>query len=199
MSAATSYRVGGIYGIPFMRFTLTYDGSLPASANKPKNEDKWRIRKDFHPQIIDLWASHPALRHIELNERYFPKEHGASLRQRHHTDPGPLLPVEDRKTRAQGGDLDILDLCESIEKHGAWFKPLVRQSFALHCGLKITFLRKEPPGNVYQGGDLDSRIKTLLDALAMPQHVEQVLEKSSTRYAPIYCLLEDDSLVSACQ
>jgi hypothetical protein len=41
----------------------------------------------------------------------------------------------------------------------------VRNSFALHCGLKVLFLRKEPPGKVYQGGDIDGRIKTLLDAL----------------------------------
>jgi hypothetical protein len=46
---------------------------------------------------------------------------------------------------------------------------------------------------IYQGGDIDGRIKTLLDALAMPQHSEQVLQGSDT---PIYCLLEDDSMVS---
>ena len=30
----------------------------------------------------------------------------------------------------------------------------------------------------------------------MPQHKEQVLDKTSTQLDPIYCLLEDDSLVS---
>ena len=90
----------------------------------------------------------------------------------------------------------VLDLCEPITKHGACFRPLVRESFALHCGLKILFLRPEPPGRVYQGGDLDGRIKTLLDALSMPQHVEQVLEKDSSQQNPIYCLLEEDSMVS---
>jgi hypothetical protein len=44
------------------------------------------------------------------------------------------------------------------------------------------------------GGDIDGRIKTLLDALAMPQHTE--LENNSTTQHPIYCLLEDDSFVS---
>jgi hypothetical protein len=38
--------------------------------------------------------------------------------------------------------------------------------------------------------------QTLLDALTMLQHVEQILEKTSTKANPIYCLLEDDSLVS---
>jgi hypothetical protein len=91
-----------------------------------------------------------------------------------------------------------LDLCEAIEKHGAWFRPLVRESYALHCGLKIVFLRKEPPGKVYQGGDIDGRIKTIIDALTMPRHVEQILEKNG-KSEPIYCLMEDDSLISGFQ
>jgi hypothetical protein len=57
------------------------------------------------------------------------------------------------------------------------------------------FLRKEQPGKVYQGGDLDGRIKTLIDALAMPQHLEQVFPEEET-LDPIFCLMEDDSLVS---
>jgi hypothetical protein len=190
----------GVFGALLMKFTLTYDGRLPPSANKPKNEEKWAIRKVLHPQLVDLWKSHPALRHIEVNERYFPKG-GAGLKQRHHDDPGPLMPVRNSilQEMHEAGNPEIFDLCEPIEKHGAWFKPLVRDSFALHCGLKISFLRKEAPGKVYQGGDLDGRIKTLLDALTMPQHVEQVLERASTKIGPIFCLLEDDSLVSGLQ
>jgi hypothetical protein len=51
---------------------------------------------------------------------------------------------------------------------------------------------------VYQGGDIDGRIKTIVDALTMPRHAEQVLEKTS-KSEPIYCLMEDDSLVSGFQ
>jgi hypothetical protein len=35
----------------------------------------------------------------------------------------------------------------------------------------------------------------LLDALSMPQHAEQVLEKN-VEGDPLHCLLEDDSMVS---
>jgi hypothetical protein len=94
-----------------------------------------------------------------------------------------------------GEERDILDLCAPIERHGAWFRPLVRETHALHCGLKIRFLRKEPPGKIYQGGDIDGRIKTLIDALAMPQYAEQIVEKNTEAEA-IYCLMEDDSMVS---
>jgi hypothetical protein len=194
--------------VPLVKFTLTYDGPLPASANRPKNQPKWDIRKSFDPQLRDLWSSHPALKAVEDN-RHFPKRGGAVLTQAHHLHPGPVWPpprikIQDDGTPALDHDYlygdqskgrTILDLCEPIEKHGAWFRPLVRESYALHCGLKIMFLRQEPPGRVYQGGDLDGRIKTLLDALTMPQHKEQILG-SNNENDPIYCLLEDDSLVS---
>jgi hypothetical protein len=169
----------GAWGAPFMKFTLTYDGPLPASANKPKNQDKWDIRLRIDPQLRDLWASHPALRFADDN-RHFPKYGGAALTQVHHLHPGPVTPIR----TIERANKEIIDLCEPIEKHGAWFRPLVRESYALHCGLNITFLRQEGPGKVYQGGDLDGRIKTLLDALAMPQHREQILG-ISTKFVPI--------------
>lgn len=188
----------GAFGVPFVKFTLTYDGPLPPSANKPKNQDKWDIRRKLDPQFRDLWASHPALRFVEGN-RYFPKAGGATFAQAHHLHPTTIIPVQrihiGQTPPPIGG---ILDLCEPITKHGVLFRPLVRESYALHCGLKILFLRKEPPGKVYQGGDLDGRIKTLIDALTMPQHVEQVIEKTDPPDT-IYCLLEEDSLVSGLQ
>jgi hypothetical protein len=190
----------GVFGAPFVKFTLTYEGSLPASANKPKNEAKWMIRKKLHPQLKDLWTRHPALKMVEDN-RHFPKFGGSALVQGHHKHPGPVRPILTADFGSSpffGKKSEILDLCEPINKHGAWFRPLVRESYALHCGLKILFLRKEPPGKIYQGGDIDGRIKTLLDALAMPQHVEQIIEQTKEG-EPIYCLLEDDSMVSGLQ
>jgi len=176
-----------------MKFTLTYDGSLPSSGSKPKNEAKWEIRKKLDPQLRDLWNSHPALREVE-GSKLFPKNGGAMMAQGHHLYPGPLHVVTVMNVQ---GPPEKIDLCEPIEKHGAWFRPLVRETYALHCGLEILFLRKENPGKVYQGGDLDGRIKTLLDALTMPQHVEQIIDKTSApKEDPLCCLLEDDSLVS---
>ena len=132
LNARYALRTGyGVFGMPFMKFTLTYDGPLPASANKPKNQAKWDIRQKLHPQLQDLWSNHPALREIQLNGRYFPKRGGAQLRQAHHQHMGPIVwPASEQRVTSE-----ILDLCESIEVHGAWFRPLVRDSFALHCGL----------------------------------------------------------------
>lgn len=74
--------------------------------------------------------------------------------------------------------------------------PLIRQSLHLACSLDILFLRNEEPGSlVFQGGDLDNRIKTLFDALRMPnaQELEASEEPTSD---PLYCVLESDTLIS---
>lgn len=197
MTARDTLRIGyGVWGTLSMRFTLTYDGPLVPSSNSRKNEAKWAIRKALDPQLRDLWDSHPALRFVDDN-RHFPKIGGGILQQTHHQYPGPIFPPMMMET-GEGRFRDFLDLCEPLEKHGAWFRPLVRESYALHCGLKITFLRQEPQGGVYQGGDLDGRMKTLIDALAMPQHREQVLGQNDQK-DPIFCLMEDDQLVSGLQ
>ena len=175
-----------------MKFALHYDGPLPSAGNKPKKAAVWRIRKHFHPQLVDLWASHPAL--IELSENtQFPVSGGALI-QRHHSNPGPITPpflLNHALLNSQG----IIELCEPIDKNGIKFLPLVRESFALHAGINIHFLRKEAPGSVYQGGDLDGRIKTLIDALTMPQHPENMIKDPAC--PPItYCLLENDHMIS---
>jgi hypothetical protein len=90
---------------------------------------------------------------------------------------------------------DAIDLCQPIERGGRQFLPLIRDTFALNCGLKILFLRKEEPGRVYQGGDLDNRLKTLFDALSVPNQ-DQIVADGGEPDAPIYCLLEDDRLIT---
>jgi hypothetical protein len=160
-----------------MKFTLTYDGSL-ASNGKPRA--KQAIREQIHPQLVELWDSHPTLK---------------ALRQQRHVAPHiaglPFEPTLD----ANGNQrfLDV-DLCEPVTKKQYQFLLLVRQRLALTCSLKIMFLRKEAPGRIYQGGDIDNRIKTLLDALAVPQHDEQV--DRPTIVGMTHCLLEDDSLIT---
>jgi hypothetical protein len=56
-----------------MRFSLTYEGDLPASGNKPKPAAVWHIRRSLHPQIADLFLSHPVLSEVVPDQYYFPK------------------------------------------------------------------------------------------------------------------------------
>lgn len=68
------------------------------------------------------------------------------------------------------------------------------------CTLKldITILRPEEPGNlVTQSGDIDNRLKTLFDALTIPD-LQQIPPEDSARDGerPFHCLLEDDNLIT---
>jgi hypothetical protein len=169
-----------------MKFTLTFDGELPPNGTPAK---KWEIRRHLHPQLQDLWSLHPSLISLKLNSR-IPK-YGFWHVERHHSVEAPPQPA--RQPEPQAGDPPKIDLCPEIERGGRRFLPLVRETLALKCGLRI-FLRKEDAGRIYQGGDLDNRLKTLFDALSVPQK-EQVVPDAAID-DPIYCLLEDDALIT---
>ena len=172
-----------------MKFILTFDGELRSSGNSSKKAaDKWAIRKAFHPQLAELFQTSRALGYarraaiIPTDGAYWP----LALHHSDTTATGPLV----------RGDLPgERDLFEPIARGGKKFFPLVRESLALACGLKITFLRKEEPGSlISQGGDLDNRIKTLFDALRMP--TESEVREDDQIDDPLYCLMESDSLIT---
>ena len=83
------------------------------------------------------------------------------------------------------------------EKFGYRFVPLVRDEEFLSCSLRILLLRRDPPGSIYNRGDIDNRIKTVLDALRQPANVREVpalaVEKDED---PFFVLLEDDRQVT---
>src|SRR5262249_54247495 len=64
------------------------------------------------------------------------------------------------------------------------------------------FLRRDQPGNLIVsgsgGGDIDNRIKVLLDALRVPHNDSEVDAdvNVSDEPNPFYCLLEDDGVVT---
>jgi hypothetical protein len=50
------------YPIDFMRFTLIYDGSLPAQGDGGSRVSRKQVIRDqIHPQLEELWNTHPAL------------------------------------------------------------------------------------------------------------------------------------------
>jgi hypothetical protein len=60
------------------------------------------------------------------------------------------------------------------------------------------FLRRDIPGSAIGAGDLDNRIKTLIDTLRRPLNANKARgnEMPAEGEDPFYCLLEDDRLVS---
>lgn len=81
---------------------------------------------------------------------------------------------------------------------GYTFAPLVTSRLMLYANLHITMLRPEEPGGIIgAGGDIDNRLKTLLDALRCPTNPEETGSPVPEAGAPspFFCLLEDDRLV----
>lgn len=80
------------------------------------------------------------------------------------------------------------------------FAPLVTAEINAVAELSITLLRPESPGGlITQGGDIDNRLKSLFDALAMPPQ-PNALPRGAIPAAdenPLFCLLEDDNLVTS--
>jgi len=83
---------------------------------------------------------------------------------------------------------------------GFTFAPLVATKLRLVAELEISLLRPEPPGQlVNQGGDIDNRLKTLLDALTVPPAPNALPQGAAPESDenPFFCLLEDDNLITS--
>lgn len=78
------------------------------------------------------------------------------------------------------------------------FVPLVNEKVNLIADLDIVLLRPEEPGAIVtQCGDIDNRLKTLLDALRMPKQDElKNFQPESLEIPHFFCLLEDDNLIT---
>ena len=78
------------------------------------------------------------------------------------------------------------------------FAPLITEKLHNVADLHITLLSPEEPGRaITQGGDLDNRLKTLLDALRVPKQGELPAAAEPTADEdPFFCLFEDDALIS---
>jgi hypothetical protein len=172
-----------------MKFRLTYEGQLKASGNHNKHvEEKWDIRRALEPQLVELWKTHPALSGVGLYLRPPPLPSPV-------TGPQLLDYVQAEQSIHAESRADIAQKLQSpIVVGGMQFLPLVRKDLDLACKLDVTFLRKGQPGAlILPGGDLDNRMKTLFDALSVPN--EQDL-RGNPDHEPFLCLLENDSLIT---
>jgi hypothetical protein len=159
-----------------MNIVLHYRGLLKANGNAAH---KQQIRAHFHKQLQALWQQ-PPLDQLRV-AAFYPTR----------SDPG-----HDYKTLmllAQGIQMPSL----VVAVGNIQFVPLVSTKLNAVAELDITLLRPEPAGRILaSGGDIDNRIKTLLDALKIPDANQvKAVTDSQTVDQPFLCLLEDDGLV----
>jgi hypothetical protein len=137
-----------------MEFRLTYEGPLYATQREPtggqtdkKADHKHHIRRVFHNQLKRLWEITPFLLKGE-------RTGGSELL----IAGGPPPKIENMQS-----------LAAKYSLYGFNFVPLVTQELGLICALDILFLRPDKPGGVVWAGDIDNRLKTLLDSLRLPE------------------------------
>lgn len=81
--------------------------------------------------------------------------------------------------------------------HDRQFIPLISRASGLRVALDILLLQQTVENSpLGDHGDIDNRLKTLFDALRVPQHEKEAGHKDGYSFkGPVYCLLEDDSLI----
>jgi hypothetical protein len=159
-----------------VEFTLYYRGPLRANGGR---EDKHQLRQYFHKQIKELWNQPPLNKYRSL------------------FDPSSNEPpgIGEHVVVVEHEEASVVRRVGTYE-----FASVVSSEIHLVADLTITLLRPEPPGAIVtQGGDIDNRIKTLLDALKIPDS-PGALPKGASPAAdevPLFCLLEDDNLITS--
>jgi hypothetical protein len=161
-----------------MEFRLTYEGPLKAATSQnSRAKHKHEIRKLFHKQLVELWSRYPPLAAMKTNHEW-DQERGM---------PGTGM-----------GPPEIESIGIRFERCGYRFVPLITREKALCCDLDILFLRRENPGALFHGGDLDNRLKVLFDALRIPGNCDELggYSVAPDEVPYFYCLLSDDQLIT---
>lgn len=176
-----------------MRFHLVYSGPLSAAGNKGKAAEAALIRGKLSRQLEHLWDTHHALQVLRSDAAIPPPNAGLTVAM---VNGRRMTPRE----MAKDGQFGFTDLIPPYRVADKAFMPLVRKSLHLNCEIDILFLRQQDPGElISQGGDIDNRVKTLLDALRQPDTDVEQKHPTPTTGADdrlVFCLLESDTLVS---
>ena len=126
-------------------------------------------------------------------------KHKHAIRKQIHSQLRQLWnqkPLSDLKDKLLSGQNEI-GFIRPLD--GFVFAPLVQGRIDLIADIDITLLRPEEPGAIVtQTGDIDNRLKTLFDALRMPQKRSEIPGECTPENtdSPFFCLLEDDNLIS---
>jgi hypothetical protein len=164
-----------------LEFRLTYEGPLlGASKGNTRARHKHDIRLALEPQLKRLWQVSPFLSELQVHR--FPSFEAAVS--------GNVL-----KNAAWANHPTYVEhLSRANEYHNRTWLPLMGEDMGLTCGLDILFLRPGSRGGLLNVGDIDGRLKTLFDALAIPKSGSHIPASGSDE--PTYVLLGDDRLIS---
>lgn len=153
-----------------VKFKLVYQGQLASIGSVREKHD---IRRQLHKQLAELWNVQAPFSRWKTQTVVA------------QNSPSTLITV-------------VEAMAEQYKRCGFRFVPLFTKGRSLACALDIQFLRRDHPGDLVKpGGDLDNRMKTLLDALRMPSDASELGGcVPDVNENPFFVLLEDDSLIT---
>lgn len=171
-----------------MDFFLRYRGALPAcTQGNPRTAEKHHIRTYLSPQLRDMWRQIPPLIY------HMPE---TSQVQEAIVERGRVVFNSDGLIKLPRMNVPRDPFC-AVPFKGWRFIPLIGRPLKLACKLDLRILRREEPGAIVHGGDLDNRLKTLFDGLRIPLEETHVpCSPEEGKNPNCYCLLEDDSLIA---
>lgn len=74
--------------------------------------------------------------------------------------------------------------------------PCISTKLEMRAELHVHLLSATLPGGLVRSGDIDNRLKTLLDALSIPAPQQVPQDPKTEPDGQMFCLLEDDRLVT---
>ncbi|HEX4007439.1 MAG TPA: hypothetical protein VHX60_14785 [Acidobacteriaceae bacterium] len=164
-----------------VRFRLLYSGDqLVAGGNASA---KHVIRKKFHPQLRVLWETHPLLRDMAIRFGAVSLSEAGRFEQQPDIEKAAIrCYLEEVGTRYARGNFH--------------FVPLIDADVPMRVSIDILFLRRDQQPLIKQGGDIDNRLKTLFDALRVPDTTDGLGGGPDEGEDPFFVLIQDDAMIS---
>lgn len=148
-------------------FRLMYQGQLLADRNGHRGWHKHNIRRYFHQQLVNLWTTkYPLL---------------------YRADPAFTF-----GTPMPNDKVGVERVSSSFSWGGKRVLPIATQDNWLACGIDIILLCRDFR-SVINSGDLDNRVKTLIDALQIPTAKER---PGQAQEDPLCVVMENDKFIS---
>ena len=165
-----------------VEFRLIFEGNLPPSGgSNSRASEKHQIRRAFHPQLRRLWSLNSNLRSLAGHEF-----------KRSEEDANKPHPSEQDRF-----DLGVKAIGGKWNRAGFNLVPLVTPDMVLRCSIDVMLLRPEEDRFVFRQGDIDGQLKTLFDALRIPDNASETGGMGPQEDEdPFFCLLQDDRLIS---
>lgn len=157
----------------FMQFRLTYEGELVSTQDNDQSQFDDRRRKQKH--ALRKWF-HPQLQHLWATH--------------------PMLKLRNQSVPEQ--ENYMARTAKEYSCDGYNYVPVLRKGDHAICHIETLFLRRQMPGGLIRGGDLDNRMKTLYDALRMPNNPSEMkdIPGPEEHEKPFLVLLEEDNLIT---